>query len=149
DLSAVVKVDGRVVMIDGSKTGEIRLTVGTHEYTVEKDNVIVRGAQAFQVTNGGRNVVNITLADQKLVPPVPQNEKKNATNDRSPDRAAAEWVLSVGGEIGIQAEGQDKWIKGGGILPGGTFVLQKIDIRNKPITGGDLARLERLQDLRS
>jgi len=63
------------------------------------------------------------------------------------ERSAAEWVLSLGGTVGIRVERQERGIAGGGTLPAENFVLERIDLRNKSITGADLARLEGLTSL--
>ena len=63
------------------------------------------------------------------------------------ERSAAEWVLSLGGTVGIRIDRQEREIGEGGTLPAGNFVLERIDLRNKPITAADLARLKGLSSL--
>jgi len=63
------------------------------------------------------------------------------------ERSAAEWILSLGGTVGIRVERQERELAAGGTLPAGNFVLERIDLRGKPITAADLARLEGLSSL--
>jgi len=63
------------------------------------------------------------------------------------ERSAAEWVLSLGRNVGIRVARQERGIAGSGTLPAENFVLERIDLRDKPITAADLARLEGLTSL--
>ena len=58
-----------------------------------------------------------------------------------PDRRAAEYVLSVGGIVGVNEDG--RWINSAAELPGGRFTLTGMDLReNKSVTDAGLANFE-------
>lgn len=74
----------------------------------------------------------------------------------SPDRAAAEWVLSVGGKVGVMVPATDgSWTEMTGLtqlekLPKGTLRLTLIEIRDKPsIASTEFARLSGIMHLAS
>ncbi len=78
----------------------------------------------------------------------PVSDKPAAAAATSPDREVAEWVLSLGGRVGISGNGGDLEIKAGATLPAGDFKLHFIEIQKKPLNDGDLTRLAGLSSLR-
>jgi Leucine-rich repeat (LRR) protein len=65
----------------------------------------------------------------------------------SPDRKAAEWVLSIGGSVTIN-DGQDREIKAAKDLPAGPWTLRVVDLHDNPkVTDAGLKELARLKQL--
>lgn len=78
------------------------------------------------------------LVDQVELPVVPSFEK-------SPDRTAANWVLSIGGRIEIN---RSRWISSASDLPSEPFGISQINLEGNPgITKEGLASLVGLQQL--
>jgi WD40 repeat protein/Leucine-rich repeat (LRR) protein len=64
------------------------------------------------------------------------------------NRKAAEWVLSVGGKIGIRQDGQERLIETSKDLPATTFAVVQIQLGNLPkVTGSGLVHLKGLTNL--
>src|SRR5262249_5761871 len=65
------------------------------------------------------------------------------------DRRAAEWVLSIGGAVGIRSRGQEQEIRAATELPQQTFQLQIIHLNgNQKVSDAGLANLKGLTSLR-
>ncbi|MFO0917136.1 MAG: bifunctional serine/threonine-protein kinase/formylglycine-generating enzyme family protein [Planctomycetaceae bacterium] len=65
DPTAVLKIDGSVVSISGAGTGDVLLKIGPHQYTVERNDVIVDGPHEYVVVKGRQNVLRITSVESK------------------------------------------------------------------------------------
>ena len=78
----------------------------------------------------------------------PMRPARKNTDEPKNDRAVAAWILSLGGTVGIRMNGHARDVAGGGSLPGQDFVLEKIFLAERPLTVGDLARLEKLANLK-
>jgi hypothetical protein len=86
------------------------------------------------LTVKGKDGKSLAQVGPKKAPPVA---------DKSPDRNAAEWVLSVGGAV--QVDDQDRAIRAAAALPGGRFTLTVVDFLGNPqgtlqVADADLAR---------
>jgi hypothetical protein len=97
-----------------------------------------------------------TVATPTNVPPT-NVATKSEPKAVSPDRAAAEWVLSVGGKVGVMVPATDgslletAEIAESNELPKGSLLLSRISIRNPPrtVSSNDLERFRGLISLRS
>jgi serine/threonine protein kinase len=106
-----------------------------------RDALAARRAEAVAV-------VDAPVAAEKTAPPAPSAVA--AGESGSSWRRAAEWVLSLGGEINVK--GVAGGIKAVKDLPSGRFSIQRIFLNLKPkegaaITDDDLTRLNGLRDL--
>ncbi len=85
DPTAVVKIDGNVVSINGDGIGKLLLKIGPHQYTVERNDEIIREPQSFEVVKEDRNVLRISVLEKpsESVVKTPQSpaEEKRATPD--------------------------------------------------------------------
>lgn len=96
---------------------------------------------------GSANFARAVWVEPKLISLVSAKSTESQLLPEGPDRAAAQWVLSLGGTIGIRAGRRELEIKAGGTLPDGDFVLERIDLRDKQIRSAGLAHLEGLGNL--
>ena len=65
-----------------------------------------------------------------------------------PDRRAAEWMLSNGGNIKIKENGEEREIKAVGNLPRSPFELTVVDLTTNPkVTDGDMANFKDCKNL--
>ncbi len=70
------------------------------------------------------------------------------TTSTDPDRRAAEYVLSIGGTIGIRENGPEREIKAVGDLPRGAFELDVVNLdRNPKVSDAGLAHFEDCKSL--
>jgi hypothetical protein len=120
------------VYADGKRIGEVR----------DRDHRL--GSLAIGAFRGRSLFQNVEI--MILDEPVPTTDKRFAAP--SADRRAAEWVLSLGGTVGVRVNGELREIAAETKAPPESFVLERIGVRNKPVTGTDLARLEGLSGLR-
>ena len=96
----------------------------------------------IEVPDGATVVVKVK--DEKTVAQVKPGGKQTAT-DASPDRKAAEYVLSIGGTVSVNGGKSD--IKAAGDLPRGQFALNSLDLNGKPVSDAGLMNLRSLVGL--
>ncbi|MDY3552763.1 serine/threonine-protein kinase [Gemmata sp. JC717] len=77
-------------------------------------------------------------AEPKAAPENPAPPGKTANAPADPDRAAAMWVLSAGGSVHVNGDGQE--IRTAGALPRGPFELTDV-LLTAPVKDADLAAL--------
>jgi hypothetical protein len=63
------------------------------------------------------------------------------------DRQAAEWVLALGGSVGVTVNGQGRLIKAVADLPKEKFTVVGVNLQGMPVTDGGLANLKNLKGL--
>lgn len=84
--------------------------------------------------------------------PTASKTKEPSKNIKGDDRKAAEWVLSLGGRIGILGDGEVRYIRSLDQLPKGRLEVRVIDLQNtdgklKPFTEADFEVIGGLQSL--
>ena len=113
---------------------------------------------AFLVTRPGPTVEDEEPAKKASVAVTPQNDTPSDRSPslvnpvaRGPDRRGAEWVLSVGGSVGIETpDGTRLQIEDRKDLPGGPFVLRDVDVQNtSQVTDDGLINLRGCSQLRA
>ncbi len=65
DPTAVVKIDGKTATISSTGLGEMRLSFGPHEYTVERNGETVVADGKYEVKKGDKTPLRITLLKPK------------------------------------------------------------------------------------
>lgn len=75
-------------------------------------------------------------------------EIRGTGSHSDPDRRAAEWVVRLGGTVGVEIDGKTIAVKALGELPKGAFALQGVGLLNCPtVVDADLANLHGLSKL--
>ncbi len=123
-------------MLDRETKREITFKAG--EYNIEVTDA--GGEQRFvtdqfTLTRNGKKIVDARweLAKAKpATPPASVATDPPVPASADPDRRAAEWVLSIGGSISIQENGQERAIGAVGDLPHGAFELTVVDLHDNP-----------------
>ena len=131
------KVDLRIVK-KGAKGDDFEFQ--TDKLIVNKGDKIVLRIEVVdgkvQIVQSGRGVL-----DSKLLPVSPETI---AVSD--PDRAAAKWILAIGGKV--QLNGADPWIEDTTGLPEEKFSVTEINLVANPyVTDSGLAHLKDLSKL--
>lgn len=79
----------------------------------------------------------------------PAHAASPVPDERSVDRRAAEWVLEIGGSVGVSQNGVEQTIRPGDALPEGEFSVLAVDLTDNDRAAADgLERLEGLTQLR-
>lgn len=102
DVEITVKKDG-AILVDKSKGREFTLKVADNYLIemVEKDGLKL-STDKFEITKGGKATVKVRVEKPKEKPPKPKEASATGAGNVSvADRKAAEWVLSVGGEVRV------------------------------------------------
>jgi serine/threonine protein kinase len=121
DPSVSVTIDGEEIVLTGTAAKEIRLKPGQYKLLATKDGNVVR-RELVTVTQNGRQVVRVS----KEAGPMPMEG-----HVETPDRRAAEWVLSIGGSVrGHQDPG--RLLKPGETIPSGEWKLVMANVVGKP-----------------
>jgi serine/threonine protein kinase/Leucine-rich repeat (LRR) protein len=129
DPGVSVKIDGSDIVITGAGAKEIRLKPGRYTVEATKDGKVV-SRELVTVTKDGRQVVRVS----QEAAPVP----KTAAQKKDPDRRAAEYVLSIGGDVRVN--GQERIINAAADLPPEAFRLTFVSLHeNKQVTDAALA----------
>lgn len=68
DPRASVLIDGSKATINAAGIGEVRLSVGEHEYSVERGGAVVRSSSKFEITRSGRKLLSIQLQEAGAAP---------------------------------------------------------------------------------
>lgn len=123
DPSVSVSIDGEDMVITGSGTKEIRLKPGQYKLLARKDGKLLSD-ELVTVTRNGRQVVRVSKEFQTL--PDQRNHAEAPLSATGSDRAAAEYVLSIGGEAEIEMHGQARRIAAGSILPSEDFQITAV-----------------------
>ncbi len=160
DPGVSVSVDGQDLTITGAGAKEIRLKPGQYTVLATKDGKPVR-QELVTVSRGGREVVRVGLEpDPQPNPPPPEPPKPPAVATTppgidplpppdpaaDPDREAAEYVLSVGGQVRINDERKD--ISRPAHLPAERFAVTQVSLTGSRATDDGLARLARCKNLK-
>lgn len=149
DPGVSVTIDGEELLITGAGAKEIRLKPGQYKVLASKDGRLVR-QELVTVTRNGRQVVRVSKeAEATAIVGNGPNRKIDAaplpTTD--PDRRAAEYVLSIGGQVGIGFEGGPSTIDVTR-LPKQPFLLTRVSLPdNEKVTDGGLAAFEGCKSL--
>jgi hypothetical protein len=146
DVEVTVRQDGAVVR-DRTSKREMVLKAGDGEIEVyDRDSGLKLATKRFTLTRGGKETVVVTLEQSKPAAPSAPPPVKPAAAD--PDRRAAEWALSLGGKVAVEADCVGRDLGPGQKLPGGDFRLVRVElIGNKQVTDDGLAHLEGLRHL--
>jgi serine/threonine protein kinase len=135
-------LDGKAIAADDLKA-PIELKVGNHELLVKRGEEVVR---RFTFTVSRDAGPRIELREEKPEPP-PKQAPPPAT-PKDADRAAAEWVLGLGGSVQIGQEGKAPWeVTRLADLPSSPFHVQRVGLGGRPIKDADFKPLEGLQRL--
>lgn len=158
DPDLTVRFDDQVVTFEGS-VEPIQLRPGKHGFLVQRGDITLKSDE-LTITKNGKNVLQVTTIDGKVAvvknpqKPSPQpgprrpNEQQPASRpdkvsstvtdkpapivvEASIDRKAAEWVLEVGGFVGVRVPGQAevRIIEQPENLPSEPFALVEAHIR--------------------
>jgi serine/threonine protein kinase/Leucine-rich repeat (LRR) protein len=159
---AVVTIDGeaaKVALGDDKHTYRISVQPGTHTLVVTTpEGMQYKTENQFTLEAGGVKRITAVLEREAVgssqppmlaaSPTLADSPVDSVAIPTSPDRAAAEWVLGVGGTIGISVDG-----RGGGNprsvgeLPKRDFRVIAITLTSRPFRDDDLARLRNLNQL--
>ena len=141
----VAVMQNGVVVQDKTTRRTFVLTAGDGEVEVfEKDSGLKLTTRKFSLARGGKEIVAVELAQQlapKFEPQHPEREQPIIGSDR----AAAEWVLSLGGRITFSQGGQEKEVMAVKDLPTGN--LQVTEVNLEGVKGVDDDGLKKLQGL--
>jgi hypothetical protein len=134
DPEVSISLDGKEIVIAGAGTREIRVKPGMHVLLARRDGMVV-GQQLVAIERRGKQVVRIS---REAAPPAA----------RSPERRAAEYVLSIGGWVWVN--GEDGEIKAIADLPREPFRLTSIDLSgNAEVSDAGLAAFQGCRSLTS
>jgi eukaryotic-like serine/threonine-protein kinase len=112
-----VSIDGEDMVITGAGAKEIRLKPGQYKVLARKDGQVV-SQELVTVERNGRKVVRVSKESDAAPSEV---KDKGAA-----DRRAAEYVLSIGGKVGI--DDQDGEIDAAADLPDESFRFTNLDL---------------------
>ncbi len=133
-------LDGKAIAADDLKA-PIELKVGNHELLVKRGEEVVR---RFTFTVSRDAGPRIELREEKPEPPPKQAPPPVTPKD--PDRAAAEWVLGLGGSVQVGQEGKAPWeVTRLADLPPSPFHVLRVGLGGRPIKDADFRPLEGLQ----
>jgi serine/threonine protein kinase len=139
-VEVVVKQNG-VELRDKTKDRKFVLTAGEGEVEFfDPDTGAKMATKKFTLTRSGMETVTARMAELAAKNPV-------VPEAGDADRRAAEWVLSIGGYVGISDIGRVRAAKD---LPAGPFQLLEVTLEsNQRLSADGLARLEKLKSLGS
>ncbi len=152
---AEVFVDGDKATVKWDRDGnraEVRVKPGERLVEVRKDGFEI-SAERLTFKDAGREVFEATL---QPTPKTPRDDAVPAgangldeplAAQPNDDRAVAGWILSLGGTVAIRVDGSVREIKTGETLPDDQFLVERLTLVDKSVTGDDLARLARLTAL--
>jgi hypothetical protein len=135
-LEVTVKENGAVIRDPRGKR-TITLTAGEHDLEVsvkDTEGEFRSLTKKFTLLRGGKEIVRIRR--EVLGEPVVAG-----------DRKAAEWVLSIGGTVGIRSNGKEQEITAAKDLPAGACQLVRALLSGPQVTDAGLEHLERLTNL--
>jgi Leucine-rich repeat (LRR) protein len=130
-----VSIDGEEFVITGGGVQELRLKPGQHKLLASKDGQVVT-QELVTITRGGRQVVRVSQETAS----VPGNTSAD------PDRRAAEWVLSRGGTVHLNDDGNH--VLQVSDLPTETFRLTGFHLRKPEVEEVELHILKDCQHLK-
>lgn len=149
DPNVSVTIDGEEMLITGAGAKEIRLKPGQYKVLASKGGKLVR-QELVTVTKNGRQVVRVSKEPEAtaIVGNGPNGKTDAAPLPTiDPDRRAAEYALSIGGQIGIGFEGGPNSI-GVTRLPKQPFLLTRVSLPdNKKVTDAGLVAFEGCKSL--
>jgi serine/threonine protein kinase/Leucine-rich repeat (LRR) protein len=145
-VQVTVKQDGLVVQ-DRTTQREFVLNAGDGLVDVfEPGSGLKIGTQRFTLTRGGKETIAVQL--EKAAPKAIAGPATKSVATADPDRQAAEWVLSLGGSVGIDTNGKREEVSTLEGLPSGAFRITSIGITPKgPLGDDEFSQLERLASL--
>lgn len=135
-VKVTVEGDGGLV-ISGAGLEEIRLRPGSYKvHAVREGKKVLLDREVVSISKGGREVVKVKLEAS----PAPMAAKTD------PDRMAAEYVLSIGGRVGVNEENRD--LKATADLPPEPFRLTSVALsHNKQVSDAGLAAFKDCKNL--
>jgi uncharacterized membrane protein/tRNA A-37 threonylcarbamoyl transferase component Bud32 len=113
-----------------------KIDAGPYKIRVEGADGLTLDTSEFTLKKGGKVTVRVTA------------EPRVVARNFSPDRKAAEWVLSIGGVLRV--EGQDRVIKAAADLPPEVFRLTEVGLsENKKVSDAGLTHFKDCKNLTS
>jgi len=148
DPSVRIAVDGKDMSISAAGLQELRLRPGQYEVVATKEGKLLR-RELVTIERNGREVVRVSReAPAESLPEISEEIPMNL-----PDRRAAEYVLSIEGEVQINDDstyGESELISTLADLPDKPFRLTHVYLHNNPrVTDSGLAAFEGTQNLRA
>lgn len=140
-----VKQNG-VEVFDKSTERRFELTAGTGEIEVyEPASGLKLATKRFTLTRGGRETLNVI---QELAKAKAELDPELDLKSKDQDRRAAQWVISLGGKVILDVDGQSRETDAARNIPEQPFEVSAIDLnRNEKLTNADLKRLQGLKRL--
>lgn len=137
-------VQNGVVVKDKSKDREFTLTAMDGEIQVLDSDGLAVFTKEFQLTRGGKTILNVSqrdLAEARKFPP-PKEIK-------APDRYAAEWLIRSGNKFSYRADdGREHLVERADQIPSFDFRIRTVQlIAEKPPTDEEFASLKNLENL--
>jgi uncharacterized membrane protein len=142
-------VQNGVVVQDKTAQREFTLTAGKGQIEVFEKDGIKLATRQFELTRGANTTVKVMLQEladartPKTTPPLPPGEGPGVrAPSGDPDRKAAEYVLSIGGQVQVNYQNDWLWINTD-TLPKKPFSLTAVQLaNNQKLTDAGLAHFK-------
>lgn len=135
DPGVSISIDGQEMVITGAGVKELRLKPGQYQLQATKDGEVLQ-QELVTVTRNGRQVVRVSREPTTpALKPVETVAQPTDSKVVDPDRRAAEYVLSIGGQVWVN---KDSAFTDGNViqtrekLPSEPFRLTHADLKTNP-----------------
>jgi eukaryotic-like serine/threonine-protein kinase len=147
----VIKENG-VVIQDGPGRREITVKAGVHDLDVSITDAAGKTqflTKKLTLSRGGKEIVNVRQELAQAKPPEQKADNPSAPQpDGDAERQAAEWVLSIGGAVGIMQVERQTTIRNVKELPPAKFRFRSVWLGgNKHVNDAGLVHLKPLTNL--